>query len=81
MERLKSQKFLAGLKQSQKAILSKKAVLVYIAEDADDRIKLPLIDLCEKEKVEVLYVETMKELAKACRVEVPTAVAIILKEN
>ena len=78
MERLRSQKFLAGLKQSKKAILSKKATLVYIAQDADDYIKLPLIDLCEKEEIEVLYVETMKELSKACHVEVPTAVAVLI---
>lgn len=81
MERLKSQKFLAGLKQSKKAILSQKATLVYIAKDADEYIKLPLIDLCKKEGVEILYVETMKELSKACRVEVPTAVAVLLKEE
>ena len=81
MERLKSQNFLAGLKQSQKAILSGRAKLACIAEDADDYIKLPLIALCEKEKVEVLYVSTMKELAKACHVEVPTAVAVLIKEN
>ena len=81
MERLKGKKFLAGLKQSKKAILSKRAVLAYIAEDADDYIKLPLIALCEKEKVEVLFVDTMKELAKACHVEVPTAVAVILKQE
>ena len=81
MERLKGKNFLAGLKQSQKAILSGKAVLAYIAEDSDEHIKLPLIALCEKEKVEVLYVETMKELAKTCRVEVPTAVAVVLKQE
>ncbi|MBQ2890107.1 MAG: ribosomal L7Ae/L30e/S12e/Gadd45 family protein [Clostridia bacterium] len=81
MERLKSQNFLAGLKQSKKAILSGMAVLAYIAEDADEYIKLPLIALCEKEKVEVLFVDTMKELAKACHVEVPTAVAVLIKEN
>ena len=81
MERLKDKKFLAGLKQSQKAILSKKAVLAYIAEDAAEHIKLPLEDLCKKEGTEVLYVKTMKELAKACHVEVPTAVAVLIKEN
>ncbi len=81
MERLKGKNFLAGLKQSQKAILSGKAVLAYIAEDADDHIKLPLVALCEKEKVEVLYVSTMKELSKACHIEVPTAVAVILKQE
>ena len=55
--------------------------MAYIAEDADDHIKLPLVALCEKEKVEVLYVSTMKELSKACHIEVPTAVAVILKQE
>ncbi len=79
MERLHSEKHLVGLKQSKKAILSRKAVLAYIAEDADDYIKLPLIDLCESENVEIVKVDTMKELSKACHVEVPTAVAVLVK--
>ena len=81
MERLRNKKFLAGLKQSRKAILAKKATLVYIAKDADEYIKLPLEDLCKREGIEVLYTETMKELSKACHVEVPTAVAVLLKEE
>ena len=39
----------------------------------------PLERLCGEKSVEVVYVNNMKEFAKACHVEVPTAVAAIVK--
>lgn len=76
MERLHREKRLVGLKQSQKAIMAGIAKSAYIAEDAEFRIKEPFELLCKEHNVPVVYVRTMKELAKACRVEVPSAVAV-----
>ena len=78
MERIKQNSHVVGLKQSRKAIESGKAELVFLAKDADAHVKLPLERLCEEKDVAVVYAETMKELAKACHVEVPTAVATII---
>lgn len=78
MERLHSAQKVVGLKQSKKAVLSGKAKLVYIAEDADPWVTDPLKQLCKGQGVELLLVPSMKELAKACRVEVPTACAVLL---
>ncbi|MBQ2614487.1 MAG: ribosomal L7Ae/L30e/S12e/Gadd45 family protein [Clostridia bacterium] len=78
MERLHSAEKVVGLKQAKKAVLSGKAKLVYIAEDADPWVTDPLQRLCKEQGVEVLLVSSMKELAKACRVEVPTACAALL---
>ena len=55
MERLHSAQKVVGLKQSQKAVLSGKAKLVYIAEDADPWVTDPLQRLCKEQGVEVLY--------------------------
>ncbi len=78
MERLRSQEHFVGLKQSQKAVEAGNAKVAYVAEDAESRIKLPFENLCSLKGVPVVYVSTMKELAKACHVDVPTAVAVIL---
>jgi large subunit ribosomal protein L7A len=81
MERIKQNPHVVGLKQSKKAIESGKAELVFIARDADSHVVFPLERLCGEKNVEVIYVNNMKELAKACHVEVPTAVATILGKN
>ncbi len=78
MERLHSAEKVVGLKQSKKAVLSGKAKLVYIAEDADPWVTDPLQRLCKEQGAQLLLVPSMKELAKACRVEVPTACAVLL---
>ena len=79
MERLKKSNKVVGLKQTMKMVSKNNAEIVYIAEDADSRIIQPLVNICTNEAVEVIRVESMKELAKVCKVEVPTACAAILK--
>ena len=79
MERLKKSNKVVGLKQTMKMVSKNNAEIVYIAEDADSRIIQPLVNICVNEAVEVIKVKSMKELAKACKVEVPTACAAILK--
>ena len=81
MERIKQSPHVVGLKQSRKAIEAGDAKLVFVARDADSHVVFPLERLCEAKKVEVVYVNNMKELAKACHVEVPTAVATILGKD
>lgn len=80
MERIKTSTHVVGLKQTKKAIEADKAALVFIARDADSHVVFPLEKLCESKKVEVVYVNNMKELGKACHVDVPTAVATIVKD-
>lgn len=80
MERIKTSTHVVGLKQTKKAVEAGKAELVFIARDADGHVVFPLEKLCEGKSVEVVYVNNMKELAKACHVEVPTAVATIVKD-
>ena len=81
MERLKNKTRLAGIKQVTKAILAQRAETAFIARDCDAYIIEELENLCSENNVPVVYAETMKELAKACHVEVPTAVAAILGKD
>lgn len=78
MERLQSEDHVVGLKQSRKAVESGRAKAAYIADDAEPHIKVPFEELCRQKEVPVVYVATMKELAKACKIDVPTAVAVVM---
>ncbi len=79
MERIKTSTYVVGLKQTKKAIESGKARLVFIANDADGYVVHPLKELCSEKGVEIILVESMKELGKACHIDVPTAFATIVK--
>ena len=79
MERLHNKSRLAGIKQVKKAILANRAETAFIAKDCAPYIIEELENLCRENSVPIVYAETMKELAKACRVEVPTAAAVTVK--
>ena len=51
---------------------------LFVAEDAQDRHVKPLIEIAEAEAIPVSFVATMKELGKACDVEVKTATAALI---
>ncbi len=78
MERLKNEDHVVGLKQSKKIVEAGEAKAAYISMDAEPHIKVPFEGLCNLKGVPVIYVDSMKELAKACHVDVPTAVAVIM---
>lgn len=69
-----------GLKQTQRAMEKGLARCVYIAEDAEKHILRPILDWCADQNVKLVKVPTMRELGKACGIEVGTAVAAILEE-
>ncbi len=79
MERIKSNPHVVGLKQAKKAIESGRASLVFVAEDVDGYVAFPLEKLCEEHSVPIVRVSSMKELGRACHIDVPAAVATIVK--
>jgi len=79
MERLKTEKHVVGLKQSVRAVEEDKASLAFVARDADYHVVFPFENLCREKNIQIEYVNNMKELGKACHVEVPTAVAVLLR--
>lgn len=80
MERIKDRNFVAGIKQTKKAIQRDEADFVYIACDAAEFATEPVKLLCAEHKTELSEIATMKELAKACGVDVPTAAVALLKD-
>jgi len=79
LDDLKHCKKAVGVKQSTKAVETGTVARVFIAKDCEQRVVKGIIELCEKHSVPVVYVDSMKQLGKACSIEVEAAVACILK--
>lgn len=68
-----------GTKQVLRALERGEATQVFVAEDADEFIYRRIRAAAETAGVPATVVPTMAELGKACRVEVGTAAAAILR--
>ncbi len=79
-ERLKSaSKRTIGTKQTYKAVTRGQAKLVYIARDAEKHVVKDLIEKCNQQGIEIIYVDSMRELGKTCGIEVGAAAAAVLE--
>ncbi len=78
LDDLKNSNKAVGIKQSLKAVENRNAKLMFVAEDAEDKVTNRLKELCREHSVEVVYVDSMKTLGKACGIEVGAAAACIL---
>ncbi|HCW05688.1 MAG TPA: 50S ribosomal protein L7ae-like protein [Clostridium sp.] len=79
VERLSGKKVI-GIKQTGKSLRNGLGKILYVAKDSDEHLISPLIKLAEELKIEINYVNTMKELGRLCGIEVGAAVALILKD-
>ncbi len=80
-ERLKNaRKKSIGTKQTTKAVQKGAARVVFIAKDAERHVVDPLMRLCAERNVEVILLDTMAEVGRACGIEVGSASAAILEE-
>jgi large subunit ribosomal protein L7A len=68
-----------GLKQSLRAIRDGRALEVYLAEDAQQSVRAPILQLCGQMGLIPTQVPTMARLGKACGISVGAAVAVALK--
>ena len=80
LETLRDAQRVIGIKQVMKSVNKAKTECVFIAEDADERVIAPLMELCQTNGIKVVKVSTMAELGKACVIEVGAAAAAILKQ-
>lgn len=68
-----------GVKQTVKVIKNGTAKTVYIAEDADAKLIQSVKVLIDENPLEVVYVDSMKDLGKLCGIDVGAATAAVLK--
>jgi large subunit ribosomal protein L7A len=69
-----------GIKQSTKSLKNGLGKTLYVAKDADDQLTRTVIEVANEIGIEVVYIETMKELGKLCGIDVGAAVTLLLKE-
>ncbi|PYI50146.1 50S ribosomal protein L7ae-like protein [Paenibacillus flagellatus] len=75
-----AEKITIGTKQTTKMVELGKAAEVFVAKDADPRVTAKIVSLCKKMGVQVTYVDSMKQLGKACGIEVGAAMAAAVNE-
>ncbi|EFM11499.1 ribosomal protein L7Ae/L30e/S12e/Gadd45 [Paenibacillus curdlanolyticus YK9] len=69
-----------GTKQTTKMVELRKAVLVYVAQDADSRMTDRIVQLCEDYEVEVAWVKNMQLLGETCGIDVGAAMAAVVSD-
>ncbi|MDF2630548.1 MAG: ribosomal protein family [Symbiobacteriaceae bacterium] len=80
LERLKSaRKKSIGTKQTAKAMEKGSARLVFVAKDAEEHVTREIIKLAQVKGLELVQIDSMMTLGKACGIEVGAAVAAILE--
>ncbi|MFC0274130.1 50S ribosomal protein L7ae-like protein [Metabacillus herbersteinensis] len=72
-------KIIVGTKQSVKALLNNEVKEMVIAEDADPRITIKVIQTAESNQIPLTKVSSMKKLGKACGIEVGAAAVAIIQ--
>lgn len=70
-----------GAKQTLRAIKSGNADTVYLAENADVKVAMPIVDACRECSVELVYIPTMKSLGELCGIDVNAATACVIKNQ
>ncbi len=77
-EKLAAGKKVVGLKQVHKAVMQGRAVMVYVASDAEERLVEPLLEECQQGRVPIDDGCTMQQLGRACGISVGTAAVALL---
>lgn len=75
-----AKKTVVGTRQTVRALEQDEVLKVFIAQNAEDKVTMPVIKMCQQKDVNVSYVESMNELGKACNIKVGAAMAAIVKE-
>lgn len=77
---LSTRKKTVGTKQTLKAIERGQAKVVFIALDAEQHIIRPVEQACALKGLQIIEVESMQLLGKACGIEVECASAAIIED-
>ncbi len=78
-ERLNTDKRIVGAKQVRRALDANMVDMVYIADDADKKVIDEIEMFCRNKQIQVIHVETMEKLGKACKIDISAATAALLK--
>ena len=69
-----------GARQTLKALQRRAARVVFVARDADPAVVQPIVELARSQSVQLIYVDTMQALGRACGIEVGASTAALVEE-
>ena len=72
-------KILVGSKQLRKALKNDRVAAVFLAENADPRLTDEICKCCGEAGIQPIWVPSMRELGRACGIDVGAAAAAVLK--
>ena len=75
---LTGKKLVVGVKQLRKAVQSGQVQLVFLAENADPGLTMPLESLCREAQIQLVWARSMRELGRACGIDVGAAAAGVI---
>lgn len=76
---LSARKKTIGAKQTAKAVEKSLAKEVYWAADAETRVVDPILRICSSKNIPIIKIDSMKDLGRACNIEVGCAIAAIIE--
>jgi large subunit ribosomal protein L7A len=79
ISKLKTHKRVVGAKQVKRALYSSNAEMVFVADDAEKKVTKEIVELCNSKQIQIIHVNTMEDLGKACGIDINAAVAALLK--
>ena len=75
---LRNHKKIVGMKQLKKQLQRGGVARVYLAQDADPAVTMPLAELAQQSGTEIIWVGKMHDLGRACDIDVGAAAAATL---
>ena len=79
LSKLDTNNKVVGTKQVKRALASGKVETVYIAKDAEKKVVNEIVTICDSNDIDIIYVESMRKLGEACKIDVSAASAALLK--
>lgn len=79
LSELKDKNKVVGSKQAKRFLIKDAISVLYVAKDAEKKITDELVQMANDKSVEVVFIDSMKELGEACGIDVSAATVAILK--
>ncbi|MDB5085798.1 MAG: ribosomal protein L7ae-like protein [Bacilli bacterium] len=80
-DRVKQARKLAiGTNQTLKSLENQVVKSVVLSKDADRQLITPIVSLCQQKGTPLVWVDSMKQLGKACGIAVAAAAVAIVEE-
>jgi large subunit ribosomal protein L7A len=76
---LQAKMIIIGTKQTVKALLTDSVSELVVATDAEPKVTAKVVQTAKEMNVPIAYVDSMKKLGKACRIEVGAAAVAITR--